>query len=305
MKSETYFQEIHKMTYFAEAIASAVEASGGNLLSDYDMFLMACDIYRAKTVKYLRGEYPSVEQYKRARTILKEARIIEADPDYSRLWRVVSRGKEAADEVVCSADPYCYVSHLSAMQRYGISLRRPESLYLTRPTNEAVKSLLEGRKTEDRSRLTFAQEVVKAPTLLQVSHPDKVRGRKVSVKKKKISGTFRPVRESKVRVASIGQVFLDMLEDPKICGGMSHVLEVWAEHARTYIKEISQRVDEAGTDIAKVRAGYILSERMGILSKPIDAWESCAQRGGSRKLDPDADYAPRFSEKWMISINVD
>ena len=26
--------------------------------------------------------------------------------------------------------------------------------------------------------------------------------------------------------------------------------------------------------------------------------------GGARKLDPDADYAPEFSERWMISINV-
>lgn len=293
------------MTHFAEAIASVVEASGAALLSDYDMFLMACDIYRAKTVKYLRGDYPSVEQYKRARAVLKDAGTITADTDYSRLWRVVSRGKEAADEVVCSADPYCYISHLSAMQRYGVSLRRPEALYLTRPTNDVVKGFLDDRRVKERSRLTFSQEVVEAPVLMQVSHPRRVRGRNVSVKKTKSSGTFRPVRGSTVRVASIGQVFLDMLEDPKICGGMSHVLEVWDEHAQTYLKEILQRVDEAGTGIAKVRAGYILSERMGVSTQFIDVWEHHAQRGGSRKLDPDADYAPRFSERWMISINVD
>lgn len=293
------------MTHFAEALASAVEASGATLLTDYEMFLMASDIYRAKTVKYLRGEYPSVEQYKRARVVLKEANVIMADTDYSRLWRVVSRGKEAADDVVCSADPYCYISHLSAMQRYGVSLRRPEALYLTRPTNEVAKSLLNNRKMEDRSRLTFSQKLIEAPALLQVRHPNRVRGRRVSVKKTKFLGDFRQVRGSAVRVASIGQVFLDMLEDPRICGGMEHVLEVWEEHAQTYLKEIVQQVDEAGTDIAKVRAGYIISERMGILSNSVDAWVQYAQRGGSRKLDPDADYAPRFSERWMISINVD
>jgi predicted transcriptional regulator of viral defense system len=303
-KSEAYFQDAHKMTNFAEAIASAIEASEAILLSDYDMFLMACDVYRAKTVKYLRGDYPSVEQYKRARSVMKEARIIDADKNYSRLWRVVSRGREAADEVVCSADPYCYISHLSAMQRYGITLRRPEALHITRPTNEVVKGLLEKRKEEDRPRLTFSQEAVDAPTLTQVRHPRKIRGRNLSVKKTKFSGQFRPVRGSGVRVASIGQVFLDMLEDPKLCGGMSHVLEVWDEHAQTYLKEISQRVDEAGTGIAKVRAGYILSERMGIQNGSIGAWELHAQRGGSRKLDPDADYNPHFSERWMISINA-
>ncbi|MFG6562193.1 hypothetical protein ACGYK7_17040 [Sulfitobacter sp. 1A15299] len=304
-KSDVYFQEIHKMTHFAEAIASAVEASGATLLSDYEMFLMACDVYRAKVVKYLRGEYPSIEQYKRARAVLKDANIIAADTDYSRLWRVVARGKEAADEIVCSADPYCYISHLSAMQRYGVTLRRPEALYITRPTNEVVKNLIADRRAKDRPRLTFSQEVIGAPALLQVRHPRRVRGRNVSVKKTKFPGAFRPVRGSTVRVASIGQVFLDMLEDPKICGGMSHVLEVWDEHAQTYLKEILQRVEEAGTDIAKVRAGYILSERMSVSTKLLDVWVQHAQRGGSRKLDPDADYAPRFSDKWMISINVD
>ena len=300
-----YFQEVHKMTRFAEAMASAIEASALPLLTDYDMFLMACDIYRAKTVKYLRGEYPSVEQYKRARSVLKDANIIVADADYSRLWKVVSRGKQTADEIVCASDRYCYISHLSAMQRYGVSLRRPEALYITRPSNEFVKSLIEDRKAKDRTRLTFSQEVIETPALLQVRHPRKVRGRNLSLKKTKRLGAFRPVRGSTVRIASIGQVFLDMLEDPRICGGMSHVVDVWDEHARTYLTEILQRVEEAGTNIAKVRAGYILSERMGVHNKCLDVWVQHAQRGGSRKLDPDADYGPRFSEKWMLSINVD
>ena len=304
-KSETYFQETYKMTHFAEAISSAIEASGAILISDYEIFLIACDIYRKKAVKYLRGEYPSIEQYKRARTVLKEARVLDADKNYSRLWRVVSRGKQVADDIVCSADPYCYISHLSAMQRYGLTMRRPEALYITRPTNAVVKGLLEERKAKDHTRLVFTSGVAEAPVLTQVRHPLRVRNRKLNVKKTKFPGSFRAVRDSKVRVASIGQVFLDMIEDPGVCGGMSHVLDVWDEHAQTYLKEITQRIDEAGTGIAKVRAGYILSERMGLSAKSVDDWKRHAQRGGSRKLDPDSDYVPVFSEKWMISINVD
>lgn len=304
-KSELYFQETHKMTHFAEALASAIESSEKILLSDYEMFLMACDIYRAKKVKYLRGEHPSIEQYKRARAVLKDASVIDGDKDYSRLWRVVSRGKEVADEVVCSADPYCYISHISAMQRYGVTLRRPDALHITRPTADVVKGLLIKQQATDHPRLMFSQEVLKAPALKQVGHPHKVRGRKLTLKKTKFVGTSRQVRGSNVRVASIGQVFLDMLDDPGLCGGMSHVVEVWEEHAQTYLKEILQRVDEAGTGIVKVRAGYIISERMNLQTKFLDGWEAYAQRGGSRRLDPDNDYAPLFSEKWMISINVD
>jgi hypothetical protein len=43
---------------------------------------------------------------------------------------------------------------------------------------------------------------------------------------------------------------------------------------------------------------------MGVEGARIDAWRAFAQRGGSRKLDPSAEYRPVFSEIWMISLNA-
>ena len=77
-----------------------------------------------------------------------------------------------------------------------------------------------------------------------------------------------------------------------------------AMNTSIYLKAISSRINAAGTEIAKVRAGYILSERMGISTDHIQNWAKYVQRGGSRKLDPDASYSSKFSEKWMLSLNV-
>ena len=71
-----------------------------------------------------------------------------------------------------------------------------------------------------------------------------------------------------------------------------------------WIGQIISAVEEENASIVKVRAGYILSERLGIADPRIEAWKAFAQRGGSRKLDPDAPYAPVFSGAWMLSLNV-
>ena len=310
IKLEYSFNRQIKGSYLSKALASAINESKKPLLSDYEIFLMVCDIYRAKKTKYLRGNYPSIGQYKRARAILVDARIIDRDQNYPSLWKVVSQGNVLADNIVCVADPYCYISHLSAMQRYGITLRNPHALYITRPTNKIVSKFIKENEAKNNSRLMFLntetqeQEVIDSPDVKQINHKPKVRGRDVVVKKTKRSGKFIKIKGSNVRIASIGQVFLDMLEDPKKCGGMYHVLEVWDEHASIYLKEISSHINAAGTGIAKVRAGYILSERMGISTDHIQNWVKYVQRGGSRRLDPEASYSSKFSEKWMLSLNV-
>jgi predicted transcriptional regulator of viral defense system len=95
-----------------------------------------------------------------------------------------------------------------------------------------------------------------------------------------------------------------MLQRPELSGGMSHVIETFEEHAEANLPLILNELESHGSMIDRVRAGYLLEERCNIRHPRIDTWVRDAQRGGSRKLDPQSPYEATFSERWMISINA-
>lgn len=249
---------------------------------------------------YLRSALPSSSDTSRLRQSLKKAGLIGTDPDYGKkVIRVMTVPDLPADDIVCLADPTCYVSHLSAMQRWGLTDRHPEKLILSRPDRStAVKAL----QAQMDVALKAGEEV---PFPLRiVAHPAEVRQRPIMMFETKTAGASVQIRGSQVRISTIGHTFLDMVQKPDLCGGMAHIIDIWEEHARSYVQEIVSAVDTADTAIAKSRAGYILEERLGLMNPTIESWKALGQRGGSRKLDPDKDFAPEVSETWMLSLNV-
>jgi hypothetical protein len=95
-----------------------------------------------------------------------------------------------------------------------------------------------------------------------------------------------------------------MLREPALCGGMQHVVDVFRSHAGLYLDLIVAEIESHGTAIDKVRGGYLLTEVCGLNSPVIEHWSVHAQRGGSRRLDPGADYEPVYSARWQLSVNV-
>ena len=291
-----------KLTRAARYLAGLLEENSKPVLTPFDFFRIIWRMYRESPGKrlYLRSSTPARDDYVRLKSSLQEAGVIGTDRDYgARVIRVLSLSDLPAEDIICLVDPTCYISHLSAMQRWGLTNRSPEALLLTRPDRKTAAERLLAYRTE-----ALDEDETNPFPLTIVGHPARVRGRAVRIRESKVAGAFLQDRGSDVRLSTIGQTFLDMLQTPYLCGGMSHVLDAWEEHAETYLDDIVAAVDTAPGVLVKSRAGYILEERQGLHHRGIEHWKAFGRRGGSRRLDPAKDFAPAFSETWMISLNV-
>lgn len=289
-----------------EAIRLSFAERGEPVITEYVFFLLLKQLYSAGT---FRGEHistkvkqPRQNEFEYYLKVLLRDRYLRRDDDFTgSAYRVSDVPDGSAEEITALVDPFCYISHLSAMQRYGLTTRIPDALTLTTIYNWREAAI---RKEQQDYGLFPEVEEFRVP-LRRVHFPEKVRKRLVALHTSKREPLIKPIKGSAARIAAIGEVFVQMLDRPELCGGMAHVLDVWTEHASTYLPDIIRAVDHSPEKIIKVRAGYILQERLSLQDPGIEKWVGFAQRGGSRLLDPTKPYVSRYSEKWMISLNVD
>jgi len=219
------------------------------------------------------------------------------------VYHLFGRNKPQPKEVACSVDPFAYVSHLSAMEYYGVTDRFPKILFLSTPSDGEWKEQAAARMDKDLKQRKERYIAAKLP-LLKFQNFERIESTRIELIRRSHRGAFKTIKSPCIRVAMVGRTFLDMLREPELCGGMQHVIDTYREYGSKYSKLIIDEVDKHGTSIERARAGYLL-ENLCHLSDPlIDVWASHVQRGGSRKLDPQAEYAPFFSERWALSVNV-
>lgn len=295
---------------FHDAFADAVLRTDAPAITEFELYILGQGLF-AEGVwdgeKLTRGPRAwDSTRATRAVNRLFARRVIAEDADFrSGVYRIVQSTRAgSAEEVACIADPFCYVSHLSAMQRYGLTDRTPQALHLSTPARPLWNKLW-AAQCAPKLREDLGGEFL--PGFARPGFKNQLRRREVIVHETVHPGEPIDVRGERTRIASVGRTFADMLIEPGLCGGMRHVIEVWEREAGDWAEMIIPEVDRVHgprTDIVKVRAGYLLQERLGMTDPRVLAWKAFAQRGGSRKLDPEGDYAPTFSADWMISLNV-
>lgn len=306
------------MSAAATLLVQMARDSGRAVVTEFDLFLLARQLfrdrgYRGAKIPLRNGPLDA----RRARKLLSEATFdlgyypgevpshyLPRDPDFRSVLFTVGDGDAA--KVMLDADPFCYLSHASALAFHGMGPDTSE-LHIATPIRGQwagyARHRMEVMLGEDLTSVN--NEYERLFPLTQPKPCPEVRGRPLH--RHELGNPLRPISfdPERTRVSPPGATFRDTLAAPGWCGGMDRVIAIWRTYGPRHADAIICAVAEASEKIVRVRAGYLLEEVLGIRDPRIEAWLADAQRGSSRKLDPTAPYTGRFSARWMLSINVD
>ncbi|MCC6880676.1 MAG: hypothetical protein WBE58_14175 [Verrucomicrobiales bacterium] len=260
--------------------------------------------YQGEKISRLQKDFATSSEFNTRLAELRAAGVLRPLRGCSAVvYGLLGRQDDDAEEIACSIDPFCYLSHLSAMAHHGLTERIPSALFVSSPDPKSWKQFASERMEKDLKQDYEAYRQNGLPLLTRLKM-EKIGRRDVHRFASSHLGAYKKVQGKTLRVSSIGRTFLDMLRNPELCGGMRHVMEVFEEHGAAYLQLILNEISLHGAKIDKVRAGYILEERMNLKDATLDSWVEFAQRGGSRKLDASAEYVPKWSERWCLSLNL-
>jgi predicted transcriptional regulator of viral defense system len=297
----------------AEAATLFLKNLNQEIVADYQLGLFIFHAYISKTyhgkpLAHIKKSFPEFRDYARMLKHLLMEKIIYSHSSFpkNKVFNIANTPRMSPEETVCVLDPFAHISHLSAMAHYGLTTKTPEKLFLiSLPDSTWRESAREFMQAKigggPENFAAYRAQGLPFPRRLHIAAIGKMR---VNIHSTKETGDINFINYKRVRISTIGRTFLDMLRQPELCGGMAHIIDVYRNHARRNLNEILKEIEEHGKPIEKVRAGYILEELCAVQDEVIDSWRQFVQRGGSRKLNPEKEYMPTYSERWCISLNL-
>ena len=121
---QTTYRRRQKLTRAGKYLADLLRENGKPVITQFEFFQIICRVYQDSPSKklYLQHHSPSYDDYIRLRSDLKKADVIRHDQNYrKRALRVLALSDLPAESIACLVDPTCYISHLSAIQRWGLT----------------------------------------------------------------------------------------------------------------------------------------------------------------------------------------
>ena len=292
-----------------KAITLAVGELEQPVVTSYQLGLIVFELYKTKSYKgepiNIQKPYAESATYNKISKQLQEEGILimyKGLPVKS-VFSLLGRSHESVEDIVCTIDPFGYISHLSAMEYHGLTNRMPSKLFMSSPTPKKWTEFAREKMRKDLGEVFDIYSQNGLP-MLRRTKLEKVNRKEIHRFSSVHWGAYKNIKGRSMRVSTIGRTFLDMLRNPELCGGINHVLDIYKSHAESYQKLIINEINLHGAPIDKVRAGYIMDERLNMNFDELDEWVKQAQRGGSRRLDASSEYESVWSDKWCLSLNV-
>jgi len=201
------------------------------------------------------------------------------------------------EAIVQEASPLAVFSHLTALAYHQLTDTIPRRIYVTSHHDTGQRHPL-GTAPDD---WTDIQRPARR-------RPSVVNGTKVvwfSTRRDwEFGTTVAHVEGYPIYVTDLERTLLDSLRFPDRSGGVLEVLRAWkrgaGEVALDTLVDYTERFHQR---LLRQRVGYLL-ERLGLAHPTLNDWAAQGLRGSSAKLVAGADFSPRFSERWNLSLNV-
>jgi len=215
---------------------------------------------------------------------------------------VKNNSKLTPVELIIPLFPYAYLTHLSAMRHYSITDRIPKQIQIELPSRTQWKSKI--IEVVDQINASIDEKEIILKYL-----PRYPKNNDVYFKKKiLVSSTKSPKLyinlDNGVRVIEIGNLFVEMVNNPKECGGIEHVMDIFKEYGLAFKKKIYKAALESSL-ISQARIGLIFEQILGQSDPEIVKMKNRNRdlRGSSRVFIAGEDFSNIVNVEWCLSLN--
>lgn len=235
----------------------------------------------------------------------------------------IKKGSKPTSEMAVSAIyPLGFLSHLTAMNLYGVGNTQTSGIYFTCPARKDWKNLCLKNIKQRFKNLTISDSIsneyieinglILSTQSILDPYPHQNILEEAGSTKALIIINRKVLVESEwwnhCHIQNIVDLYLDMLRAPHYCGGISHVLNIYQDSLlkdKDLLQELLNTLTKTGSIIDRARFGYIFDKILGITVPELNNWkiEQKEKRGSSRKLFSNFDFDEFFDDEWNLSIN--
>ncbi len=293
-----------------------VEEFESLFISRQELFLIYISIidagkYKNRKISGLRSNTNFLRKFDSCCEFLIESKVALAGPRTSKGYKFFYKRQNKLKPLnaVCDLFPYGYLSFLTAMKFYNLTMISSDSIYFTTFNRylwkEASLKHISTKLSIDLKEIPddyLAKMIPSYPTDQELLGNDLI----VTMDSQLKNSEFDIV-QSGIRVQKMMPLLIDMTRKPQYCGGLELVLDIYKKQPLDVFEQLLPYVEKNGTDIDKARIGFIcyklLKMKHPLLTKWIHEIQTDNKRGSSRKLVSYLPFASTFDDVWNISLN--